>query len=128
MAADHSPNQSLVAQMIQAAFLTVTLAGGVNQGQIAGPISFKKVVFQGNRQMLGETDADETAGDNSVTVPDQSNRFVSGDDLAFAGERLRRQQGMWVRSRHAIGPICNGWFSGFPDRVDRSVRGVQVRC
>jgi hypothetical protein len=64
-----------VAEVIEPALLAVALPGRVHQGQVArmpdavgsslAP-AFEKAVFQGNRDVLGETDADETAGGDRV--------------------------------------------------------------
>ncbi len=106
VAADHPPDQPFVAEMVQAALAAVALTGGVDQGQIAGSAGFQEIAFQRDGQVLGEADADETAGGHGVAVPDQPYRFIGGNGLALAGERLGGQQGVRVGSGHGYDPVC----------------------
>ena len=91
MTANHARHQTVMAEMIESALLAVALASGIDQGQVArlaqslqiGILAFKEQRLNGNRDVLRKTDADETAGGNSITVADQTYRVAGG--YYFAG-------------------------------------------
>ena len=51
--------QAGMPQVVQALFTAISLAGGVNQGQVTGAIGFQKIGFQSNGQLFREADPDE---------------------------------------------------------------------
>ena len=111
MAPDHPPHQPLVAHVIQAPFLPVALAGGVDQGQVAGLAGFEKILFQGHGDFLGKPGADKTAGGDGVPVADDLHRFPGGDDLSLEGPL--RGQGR----QHRMGAAGLGGIGGRHGRV-----------
>ncbi|MPN31291.1 hypothetical protein SDC9_178765 [bioreactor metagenome] len=101
VAADHAVDQAVVAEMVEAAFLAVALPGRVDQGQAARAAEavrvvlarFEEALFEGDGDVLGKADADETAGGDGVAVADAGHRITRRDDLArrIAGNTTRHR-------------------------------------
>ena len=72
VAADHSPHQPFVRQVVQPALLAIPLARGVDQCQIARGPGRQEAFLQLDRQLFGEADADEPARGDRVAVTDQA--------------------------------------------------------
>jgi hypothetical protein len=82
MAADDLAHKALVAEMVQSPFLAVALAGGIDQGEVAGRFGLQEALFQRHGDAFGKADADEAAGGDGIAVTDQLDGFLGGDDLA----------------------------------------------
>src|SRR5580698_11226671 len=99
MAADDAREQSEVAQMIEATVLAVTLAGRIDQRQIArspeplgiaGP-ALEEQFLERDGDVFRETDAHEAAGGDGIAVADQPDRLARRYDLAcIRGAQGRR--------------------------------------
>ena len=108
VAADHALDQSLVAEMVEAAILAVALAGGIDERQVARaahavrvlPRGLDIALFERDGDVLGEADADEAAGGDGVAVANQRNRFARADDLAVLERAQRVEQLPLVGRRH----------------------------
>ena len=61
--------QSFVTEMVQATVAAIALTGGIDQGQVAGPAGFQKIILQSDGEMLGEADADKAAGGDGIAAP-----------------------------------------------------------
>jgi hypothetical protein len=93
MAAHHTPDQAVVAEMVEAFPMPVALAGGVDESEIprllgrwgAGLLRPQMELLQRDRNALREADADEAARRDCVSLAEQSNRFSRGYDLAAFG-------------------------------------------
>ena len=94
MTADHPPDQTFMAEMIQASLLAVALTGGVNQGQIARCIQwarlgtsvrFQKQFFNGDSDVFGKARADKTASGKGIAVANQADRFAGANHFAAFG-------------------------------------------
>ena len=93
VAADHPRNQAIMAEVIEATFLAITLTSRINQSQVARPaetmhiglLTFKKQLFQRNGNIFSETDTDETAGSNGVAILDQAHGIARRNYLAGVG-------------------------------------------
>ena len=102
MAPDDAPDKPLVAEVVEAALLAVALPGGVEEGEVLRRAFFgqrvvtEKTLLQRDGDVLGEADADETAGGNGVAVADETDGFSGGDNLAAFLDRVLRifQQGV----------------------------------
>ena len=94
--ADHAADKALMPQVVQPALLAVALAGGVDQGQIAGALVADKIVFDGNGDLLREADAHKTARGDGVAVADHLDGLFRRHDLSFLhpGRRKRGKHGM----------------------------------
>ena len=105
--ADDPCQQALVAEVVEAAFAAVALAGRVDQGEIArmGPVLLagrigaraQEAFFERDRDALGEADAHEAAGGHGVAVADKAHR--RGCAHQFAGVALAEVDG-GMRSAH----------------------------
>jgi hypothetical protein len=102
MAADHAPDQAVVAEVVEAALLAVALAGGVHQGEVTrmaqavgiGFLRFEKTRFERDGDVFGKADADEAAGGDGVAVADQLHRLAGAHQLAGVAAAQGRDQGM----------------------------------
>ena len=98
-----------MAEMVEAALLAVALARRIDEGQVARAsrrrrvvlLAGQKTLFERDRDLFGEADADEAAGRDRVAVADQLHRLFGGDDLAFLDRFQKRQSGMY---RHDVLP------------------------
>ena len=88
MTADNPPQQPLVTEPVQTAFLAIALAGGEDQRQVARMASFKKPRFDGGQQLVRHTDADETGCGKSIAVLDQRGSFGGRDNFVAHCEML----------------------------------------
>ena len=82
MPSDHTAQQPVVRQMVQAPVLAIALTGRVDERQIAGFTLRAEAILQRDRDFLREPDADEPGSGKRVTAADQADRFGCGDDLA----------------------------------------------
>ena len=90
MAADDPADQAIVTEVIEATLLAVTLPGRVDQRQITrsaeavhiGFLSFEKQRLQCDGDVLGEADADKSAGGDGVAILDQADGIARRNDLA----------------------------------------------
>ena len=105
MAADHAPDEAGMAEMIEAAFLAVALASRVDEREIARMAGLRaflvaraeKSLLQRDRDLLGETDADEAAGRDRVAVAYEFYRIRRGDDLSLFVALEKGEGGMFHR-------------------------------
>src|SRR4051812_13279791 len=97
-------------KMIEAAFLTIALPRGIDEGEIArlvGARSFliirrKMKAFERHGDFLGKADSDKTAGCDRIAVAYQANGFLRADDSA-AFERLQPFAGAFRQCvRHVV--------------------------
>ena len=70
--------------MVEPPLFAVTLAGGIDQRQSPRSPVFEKILFQGDGQLFGETDADKTAGGDGIAFPDQAYGLMGCDDFFFS--------------------------------------------
>ena len=101
MAADDALHQAFVAQMVEAPFLAVALAGSINQGQVAGAgvaavAGFNEALLQGDGDVLGEADADKAAGGQGVAIADQGHGLAGADHLAAVRGAQRGNHGVGI--------------------------------
>src|SRR5215470_2074500 len=90
VSADDAPHQAYVAEMIEPAVFSVSLACGVDQRQIAWLANRRGVLhlfremkrLQRHGNLFGETDTDETTRRDRVAVAYQANCLLGRDDLA----------------------------------------------
>ena len=90
MPANNPPDQSRVSKMVQAPFGAVSLAGGVDEGKVAGLAVFQEIIFNPHRHRFGKADAHKAAGGNGVAVADHLNGLLYRDHLAFFHARGRQ--------------------------------------
>ena len=83
MAADHALDHALMAVVVAAGAIPVTLTGCEEQRQVAGMTSLQEPLLQSGGQRLGAGAADEAAGGNGIAVIDQQGRFLSGEHANF---------------------------------------------
>jgi len=132
VSADHSFHETRVTEAIEAALLAVALSGRVNERQVARtadpvgivPGRIQETVLERDRDVLGETNADEARRCDGVTAPDQRDRVARTDDFAT----LERMQ-----CCHQIGDVgCVHAFPGLDSRTAASVfkrfRPERRRC
>jgi hypothetical protein len=113
VAADHPPHEARVAKVVEAALLAVALAGGIDQGQIAGPafhregglVAGQEHLLDGDGDALGEADADEAAGGHRVPVADEAHRLGRGQYLAAPGRHDAAQYRMGNPLLHVLSPL-----------------------
>jgi hypothetical protein len=94
---DYAANQTFMAKMIKPALFAISLAGGIDQGQIAWLCDRWDVLllFQEMKRLdrysnfFGETDADKTTRRDRVTIAYEANRFLCANDLPA----LQRSEG-----------------------------------
>ena len=111
MSADDTFDEARMAEVIQPALAAITLAGRIDQRQVARLAERLQRLFlvgevqllQRDGDLLGKADADKAAGRNRVAVADEAYRFRGGNDLAtlrraHCSQQLRRTS---LRS-HAI--------------------------
>ena len=81
--ADDPAHQAFMAHVIQAFFGPVPLAGGIDQGQVSRLPRGQEGFFQLGGDLLGKTGSHKTAGGDRISVPDDPNRLLGGDDFPF---------------------------------------------
>jgi hypothetical protein len=89
--ANDALDQPRMPEMIEAAILTVALAGGIDECQIAGltlrirPVALAGEVklLQRQRDFFRKSDADKTAGGDRVPVANEAHGLRRRDDLAL---------------------------------------------
>ena len=83
VAADHALDHALMAVVVAAGAVPVTLTGCEEQRQVTGMASLQEPLLQSGGQRLGAGAADEAAGGNGIAVIDQQGRFLSGEHANF---------------------------------------------
>jgi len=87
--------------VIEAAFLSVTLSGCVNEREIAWAscqrlrVGTKKALLQRDSNILGETDSYKAACSNRIAVTDQAHGIGSADDFVALTDQLLRVYLKW---------------------------------
>jgi hypothetical protein len=100
--ADDAADQAIVAEVVESPLLAIALSGRINERQVARmaepvgifTLPFKKKLFQRHGNVLGEADADETAGGDGVAVLNQTHRLACGDHLSGVRGAQRGGHGM----------------------------------
>ena len=69
--ADHALDHAAVGKVIEAALLAVALAGGIDEGEVAGLAhaafrALQEARLERDRDRLGKSDADEAAGGDGI--------------------------------------------------------------
>src|SRR5664279_5330251 len=90
MTANHALDESRMAEVIEPAVLPITLAGRVDEGQVAWAPHAIRVVpgrlheadLERDGDVLGEADADESRRRERVAATDQRNGLARAHDLA----------------------------------------------
>jgi hypothetical protein len=75
VAADHSPEQPLVTEMIEPALLPVALASRVNEGQPSGRAGVQKAPLELEDELVRRAIATIAGGGDGVAVPNQGHRI-----------------------------------------------------
>jgi len=88
VAAHDALDEALVGEVVDAPALSVTLSGGVDDGEVARPLLGDEPRLDGRRQRLRVTGADEAAAGDRGTIRDAGDRLLSGHDLAGHGDLL----------------------------------------
>jgi hypothetical protein len=83
-----------VAQVVQASFLAVALARGVDQAQAPRRARLDEALLQRDREVLWKTDADEAAGGEHVAVVHQAHGIRCRHDLATLRQRRHPRVGV----------------------------------
>ena len=83
VAADHALDHALMAVVVAAGAVPVTLTGCEEQRQVTGMASLQEPLLQSGGQRLGAGAADEAAGGNGIAVIDQQGRFLCGEHANF---------------------------------------------
>lgn len=99
MATDDTPDQSRMAEMVEAPVPPIPLPRGVNQRQIPRPphrLGFpgEEQLLQRNCDALRKADSDEAPGRHGVAVANQTDRIARRDDLAAMSGPQRREKRM----------------------------------
>src|SRR5262245_24721045 len=90
MPADHPLDEPRLRKMVEPPVLAVSLAGGIDEGEVLGLAEIREQLvlagegelFERDRDLLGEADADEAAGRDRVAAMDQPDRLARRYDLA----------------------------------------------
>ena len=90
--------------MVQAALLAVTLACGIDQGQIARLLRGGEALSQCHGDALGKADAHKTAGGHRIAVVDELHRVGGTHDLVL----VAHPHGLGQGSEHVVGGVCHG--------------------
>ncbi len=136
VAADHSCDQAVVAEMVESATVAVALAGGIDQGQVAWLSSVEEAPLKRHGQTLGEADSDEAAGGDRVAVADQAHRLIGADALAVGFECRHAFGGRGVVVHVVTGGSARGcrslpmlpWSSGDSACRRQVGTGPMYRC
>src|SRR6516164_7843985 len=91
MPADYALEHALMREMVEALFLAVALASGIDERQVARlalrvrrfAFACKVTLLQRDCDLLGKPDADKAAGGNGVVVANEQDGFCRCDDLAL---------------------------------------------
>jgi hypothetical protein len=107
-----------MAKVVESALLAVTLAGGINQREIArfsGCLRFLVVgqveVFERHRDFFGETDAYETACRNGVSVANKANCLFGTDNFPAIARTQRDKRRLVAIGLH--GSMSKSLYSGY---------------
>ena len=95
--ADDARNQAFMPPVVQAARLSITLPGRVDQRQVArlatqlriGGLRLQKELLQSHCDPLGETDTDEAAGGDRIATANQPRGIAGRDDFPGVGRVCR---------------------------------------
>jgi hypothetical protein len=96
--ADDPAHHAVGPEVVQPARAAVALARRVDQGEVPRRARGLEPPFQRERQLLGEPDADESAGRDGVAVEDDLRRGVGRDDLVALHWTARLSAGRRRRS------------------------------
>ena len=102
VAADDATDEAVMAEVVEPPLLAVTLAGGIEEAEVARAteavrvflLAFEEEFLEGDGDVLGEADADEAAGGDRVTVADQAHRLAGRNYLAGVGGAQRGGHGV----------------------------------
>ncbi len=90
MPADHGAKQTLMGQVVQPAFLSITLTCCKYQRQVVRMPGLQETLFDRDQQLIGNANPDKARRRHGVAVMDQGCSVCGGDDLSLHSLSLER--------------------------------------
>ena len=115
--ADHPRDESLVSEVIEAAFAAVSLPRGIDEREVArAPLRLlarrllrEEVFLDRHGDTFGKADAYEPAGRDGVAIANQTHRLLRRDDFVASLRQLAAQDGMpLIQFAHSLSPCSCG--------------------